>query len=122
MLIFLTFGCGLGNVDVTIDAPACTDWEFGEDFEQADVLVEYSQTRIDVVRAGVFMDCDARFTPDILAEGNSITIDEVWEGEEGDCCWAPEVVLDTQRAGTIQVQWYDITGSEVYNQEIDTRD
>ncbi len=122
MFIILTLGCGLGSVDVTIDAPACTDWEFGEEFEQAEVAVEYDEAQIDVVRAGVFMACDARFTPDIQAEGGSIIVDEIWEGEEGDCCWSPEVVLKPQRAGKILIQWYDSTGSEVYNEEIDTRD
>ena len=49
MLLLLTFGCGLGTVDVAIDAPACSDWVFGEDFGDPVVTVDYSETQINVV-------------------------------------------------------------------------
>lgn len=123
MLIFLTLGCGLGDVVVDIDAPACTDWEFnnGED-RDAEVSVETTETSVTIERAGVFMDCNARFNPEILAEGGLLVIDERWEGEEGVCCLAPQVHLTMERGGEIEVQWYDPEGKEVYAKELDTRE
>ena len=122
MLLLITLGCGLGTVDVSIDAPACSDWVFGEDFGDPEVTVEYSETEINVVREGVFMDCNARFDPAITAEGGMVSVEEAWEGEEGDCCFSPEVVLTTERGGPLLIQWFDAAGSEVYSQEIDTRE
>ena len=123
MLIFITLGCGLGDVVVEIDAPACTDWDFsdGEDREP-EVSVETTESTVLIERAGVFMDCNARFDPDILAEGGLLVVDERWEGEEGPCCMSPQVLLTMERGGPIEVQWYDPEGKEVYAKELDTRD
>lgn len=121
MLLLLTFGCGLGTVEVAIDAPACSDWVFGEDFGDPEVTVEYSETQISVVREGVFMDCNARFDPNITAEGGQVVVEEAWDGEAGDCCFSPEVVLVTERGGTMLISWMD-GGDEVFSEEIDTRE
>lgn len=98
-----------GELDVSWDAPGCTNVDFDEELVSA-LEVEIIDADIVARRTGVEQPCDAVFDPSVSVKGTEIVIEEVWiEGEPGACgdvCFDPTVTIADPKRGSWTVLWF----------------
>lgn len=107
-LLTLSVACQ-PEIDVSWDAPGCTNVDFDEELQSA-LVVELIDADIVATRTSVEQPCDAVFDPVVSVKGKEIVVEEVWiEGEPGACaatCFDPTVTLADPQRGTWTVLWF----------------
>jgi hypothetical protein len=105
-LLVLCLAVGCAPIDIVFEQNPCTDVVLGG---EAELRVDADGSDVRVLRAPVFVDEMASFSPELNFDGATIFVREAWQdnAETGqEVCRAPTVRLINPPAREFVVEWY----------------
>ena len=109
--LFPLLGLLACNKAVTIasEAPGCTDYD-PNDPPASEIFVEQQGGDVYIRHEGAFAACNGVFKPDVVQEGQTIEIYEVWLRndtiDECESCFVPTVIFKDAARGRYEVSWF----------------